>query len=363
MQMCRWFGYRPSYKDLCKVYLPEESISWYAFISSTIKELYSELELMADRQERPKDFGLKVREHPGAMLITAKNKIGWGRSQTISQDLWGQTQRRFEFYDDPLRNATNVDYTKIFIEDLFAQQGSEIKTDKISGSILISDVSYQNIIDYVKAIDLPEDDLGNVALIRQLIAMNEAGMSKPKVLLFNQNASASPQWFKDLSTQDKEFLDTPYTVAGRKIILPRRAMSLEQGRFRVRSVHLGNSDDERLFLSSVHQEHIREGKSPIKPVDHDYIASEHRDFAGLKIYFFGISQRRKLGDVAPPNLIHGHEATLGYTLSFPRSEKLRGQKTPKEIRALIKTTRHSYFLNKIHAKNKDLGAYEDMEHE
>jgi hypothetical protein len=363
MQMCRWFGYRRPYKDLCKVYLPEESISWYAFISSTISELYSELELMAERQERPKDFGLKVREHPGAMLITAKNKIGWGRSQTISQDLWGQTQRRFEFYDDPLRNSTNVDYTKIFLEGLLAQQGAEITPDKKSGSILISNVSYKNLIDYVKAIDLPEDDVGNSALINQLIAMDEAGISKPKVLLFNQNTSASPQWFKDLSSADRDFLDTPYTVAGQKIILPRRTMSLDKGRFRVRSVHLGNSDDERLFLSPEHQKDIREDKSPKKPVDHDYIASEHRDFAGLKIYFFGISQRRESDDSNPPNLIHGHEATLGYTLSFPRPEKLRGEKTAKEIRALVKTTRHSYYLNKIHAKNKDLGAYEDIEHE
>ena len=224
-------------------------------------------------------------------------------------------------------------------------------------------MSYKNLIDYVKAIDLPEDDLGNSALINQLIAMDEAGISKPKVLLFNQNTSASPQWFKDLSSADRDFLDTPYTVAGQKIILPRRTMSLDKGRFRVRSVHLGNSDDERLFLSPEHQKDIREDKSPKKPVDHDYIASEHRDFAGLKIYFFGISQRRESDDSNPPNLIHGHEATLGYTLSFPRPEKLRGEKTAKEIRALVKTTRHSYYLNKIHAKNKDLGAYEDIEHE
>ena len=32
MQMCRWFGYRPNYGDLCKVYLPIESNEWYTFI-------------------------------------------------------------------------------------------------------------------------------------------------------------------------------------------------------------------------------------------------------------------------------------------------------------------------------------------
>lgn len=26
LQMCRWFGYRPGYEDLCRVYLTQENI-------------------------------------------------------------------------------------------------------------------------------------------------------------------------------------------------------------------------------------------------------------------------------------------------------------------------------------------------
>ena len=40
MQMCRWFGYRPKYGDLCKVYLPFESDEWYSFITEVINDLY-----------------------------------------------------------------------------------------------------------------------------------------------------------------------------------------------------------------------------------------------------------------------------------------------------------------------------------
>tara|TARA_B110000908_G_C10266625_1_gene464618 strand:- start:2121 stop:4985 length:2865 start_codon:yes stop_codon:yes gene_type:complete len=368
MQMCRWFGYRQSYRDLCKVYLPEESIKWYAFISSTIRELYNELELMADRGERPKDFGLRVREHPGSMLITAKNKVGWGQSKTISQDLWGQTQRRFKFHEDEKINLNNVEYTKLFLDDLVCKSSTKVQRDKDengsgSGSLLISNVSYKSVIDFIKAIALPEDDLGNSALVHQLSVMEKAELPLPKVLLFNQNASASPAWFQELSSVDKEFLETPYLVAGAEINLPRRAMSLDNKIYRVRSVSLGNSDDERLFLSPEQQAIIkkdRKDKKKRKAVDHDYIATEYRDFPGLKIYFFGVSQKRKSHDTDPQKLIHGHEATLGFTLSFPRSEELKG-KTAQEIKNLIEKTRHSYYLNKIHAKNKDLSAYEDID--
>ena len=217
------------------------------------------------------------------------------------------------------------------------------------------------MIDFVSGIDLPEDDLGNQALIHQLLEMEKADLPCPKVVLFNQNSSSSPLWFKDLSSQDQEFLDTPYPVAGEKIKLPRRSMNLDNQMYRVRSVHLGNSDDERLFLTQVQQQAVRDAKQR-KSVDHDYIASRHRDFPGLKIYFFGISQRREPNDINPPRLIHGHEATVGYTLSFPRSEEFEG-KTPQEVKNLIETTRHSYYLNKIHAKNKDLNAYEDLDFE
>lgn len=361
MQMCRWFGYRPSYKHLCKVYLPEESISWYSFIAGTISELYGELELMASREERPKDFGLKVREHPGAMLVSAKNKIGAGTSEIRYQDLWGQTQRRFKFYEDPIRNSSNIEYAKMFLEDLLNRpHDTPPDPDPSTGSVLIENVSYESVIDFIKAIDLPEDDLGNKALINQLHKMEKAGLSLPKVLLFNQPSSRSTSWFDALDDDDKDFMKTPYDVAGHKITLPRRQMPLKRGIYRVSSVHLGNSDDEKLFLTREQRIVIWDAKKGA--VDHDYIAAEPRDFVGLKIYFFAIAKKVEDGVEGLPELVHGQEATLGYTISFPRSEKLMG-KTPKEMKALIKSTRWSYLLNKVHSRNQELAAYEDWEDE
>ena len=33
MQMCRWFGYRENYDDLCKVFMPSQSLEWYTHIA------------------------------------------------------------------------------------------------------------------------------------------------------------------------------------------------------------------------------------------------------------------------------------------------------------------------------------------
>ena len=90
MQMCRWFGYRPGFKDLCRVWMPPESIGWYRFIAEAIESLRSELERLERSGGTPDDFGLMVRKHPGALIVTARNKLGTAERVAISLNLKGK---------------------------------------------------------------------------------------------------------------------------------------------------------------------------------------------------------------------------------------------------------------------------------
>lgn len=76
MQMGRWFGYRDGYEDLCRIWMPEEAIDWYAFIAEAAEELHDELKTMEKAKATPKMFGLAVRSHPASLLVTARNKMG-----------------------------------------------------------------------------------------------------------------------------------------------------------------------------------------------------------------------------------------------------------------------------------------------
>lgn len=78
MQMGRWFGYRPGYDDLCRVWMPEEAEGWYAHIAESIEELRDELRSMEAVGATPEQFGLKVRSHPDTLIVTARNKMGSG---------------------------------------------------------------------------------------------------------------------------------------------------------------------------------------------------------------------------------------------------------------------------------------------
>ena len=83
LQMGRWFGYRRGYEDLCRVWMPEEAQGWYTHIAESIEELRDELARMQSVNATPKDFGLRVRSHPDTLVVTARNKMGTGRSLRV----------------------------------------------------------------------------------------------------------------------------------------------------------------------------------------------------------------------------------------------------------------------------------------
>jgi len=83
MQMGRWFGYRTNYEDLCRIWMPREAADWYSHIAGAGDELHRELHRMQRAGSTPQDFGLAVRSHPSSLMVTARNKIGAGRTTVL----------------------------------------------------------------------------------------------------------------------------------------------------------------------------------------------------------------------------------------------------------------------------------------
>lgn len=87
LQMARWFGYRPGYEDLCKIWIKDDARRWYAHIARASEELRQDLRYMAASDATPRDFGLRVRSHESALEITARNKVGKGSEVTVEVGL------------------------------------------------------------------------------------------------------------------------------------------------------------------------------------------------------------------------------------------------------------------------------------
>lgn len=87
MQMGRWFGYRPGYEDLCRIWMPQDIVAWYRHIQEATEDLHLQLHQMELAKATPEQFGLAVRSHPDTLLITAKNKMGSGKEIPIKVGL------------------------------------------------------------------------------------------------------------------------------------------------------------------------------------------------------------------------------------------------------------------------------------
>ena len=95
MQMGRWFGYREGYKDLFRIWMPDDSIGWYAHITRASNELREDISRMNRMGATPKEFGLRVRAHPTSLIVTARNKMKHAERQECWITLDG------EFFETP----------------------------------------------------------------------------------------------------------------------------------------------------------------------------------------------------------------------------------------------------------------------
>jgi hypothetical protein len=90
MQMGRWFGYRDGFADVCRIYMTPSAASWYAHIAEATEELRRDFKAMERAKLTPKDFGLRVRSHPTALIVTARNKMRTGRTVPMQIALEGR---------------------------------------------------------------------------------------------------------------------------------------------------------------------------------------------------------------------------------------------------------------------------------
>lgn len=79
LQMCRWFGYRPKYEDLCRIYLSQTSLDQFDAVLTATEDLKEQFVEMQIRDKTPIDFGIMIRECPDtletSLLITSRNKM------------------------------------------------------------------------------------------------------------------------------------------------------------------------------------------------------------------------------------------------------------------------------------------------
>ena len=115
MQMGRWFGYRPGYVDLCRLYTTGDLVEWFGHIADASEELREEFDAMVERGATPRDYGLKVQSHP-VLLVTSPLKMRTAKSLQLSFS--GEVLETVSLFIDTAHLDRNLEATDKLIEAL-----------------------------------------------------------------------------------------------------------------------------------------------------------------------------------------------------------------------------------------------------
>ncbi|MFN7056483.1 Z1 domain-containing protein [Hyphomonas sp.] len=124
LQMGRWFGYRPGYEDLCRVWLSDESIGWYSHIAESTDELRDTIKEMNRVGASPEKFGLMVQSHPDALLVTAANKMRDAQELPLSISYDGKLMETYIVPDAVATTEQNIELYKALWDSLNSEHAS-----------------------------------------------------------------------------------------------------------------------------------------------------------------------------------------------------------------------------------------------
>lgn len=228
MQMGRWFGYRPGYVDLCRLFTSRELNEWFCHITHASEELREEFDYMADvAGSTPEQYALKVRTHPGVLQISATNKL---RSAVTIQVTWAaRLVESYEFKKDIDIINGNLEAIRNFVASLppnFTITNNNYLWRDITADQVIGLLSNIRTLENMKAYD-PQNlirfinmQLSNNELIRWSVAlMSKRKASNTREFLIN-NEQVSIGCF--LRTEDENNSDeNVYYLLKSHIISPK----------------------------------------------------------------------------------------------------------------------------------------------
>lgn len=150
LQMGRWFGYRPGYDDLCRIWMSDESVAWYKEITEATEELRRRIRRMQNDGATPKDFGLCVRQDQTALLVTARNKMKTAADYTSTVTLSGSVIDTKYFSSEKAVAIKNLNLTINFLKKLLKNYRLERNNSNLAiKNPQFLDVNAEDIMDYL----------------------------------------------------------------------------------------------------------------------------------------------------------------------------------------------------------------------
>lgn len=194
MQMGRWFGYRPGYVDLCRLYTTNQIFEWFNHITMATEEMRNNFDEMTATHQRPRDFRLKVRNHQGLLTITSLNKLHF--SEDIEISFSGENPQTYCLLKNKSAIENNFNALKTLISsNSLTQNENIIKLNNKVRYILIRNAKIDALCNFVDMFKIDQPSIKNSTLTDYIKTQSRAGKIKEWSICIVSN------------TDDKVFID------------------------------------------------------------------------------------------------------------------------------------------------------------
>ncbi|MEI6351375.1 MAG: Z1 domain-containing protein [Verrucomicrobiota bacterium] len=201
MQMGRWFGYRPGYIDLCRLYTTAELVEWFGHIADASEELREEFDAMVESGGTPRDYGLKVQSHP-VLMVTSPLKMR--SAETLLLSYSGSLVQTVALHREPSILRSNLETTNRLLTAMGepTQRGPSRKRDgnpdEWKRSFLWDSVNVNLISDFLTSYSThPRASRANSAVLAEFIGRMVASgeLTSWTVALLGEGQSGKPFTF------------------------------------------------------------------------------------------------------------------------------------------------------------------------
>lgn len=235
LQMGRWFGYRPNYEDLCRIYMTRKAFLWYQHITSSVEDLKKQVAEMGQNSRTPTDFGLYVRSSDDGLLVTARNKSRSTEPFVVKKSFSGELKELYL-----LTNSLNVQKKnyKLFknLWDTLEADDKRVPCKSTSAETFVN-VETEKVLDFLHQFDHGYSG----EPISVILALNNA------VKYLSEIRKIHPQSDVTFITKEK-----PKNIEGfEQVNMIERSVNLMDSSLSLNRSRLGGQEDEKYGLIDV----------------------------------------------------------------------------------------------------------------
>lgn len=305
MQMGRWFGYRPGYVDLCRLFTTRRLNEWFCHIALASEELRNEFDYMSDiAGSTPEQYALRVRTHPGVLQISASNKIR--RAEEVRVSWSGRLVESYELSKSPRVIEKNLTTTINFIDRL----GNNF--ERGSNNFLWRNISFDLVLQFLSGFEVYDN------------LKSAAPNNLRRFIEFKYNNHELDEWNIGVITKGEGKNFKVNNNIDVNLVERTESSDSTSELYYINKSHIISPDDEFIDLTDNEKERAREATRRIwrekrkegepKRINGDWVRNEIRkpNKVLLLLYFF---------DPVKAEITDRPDPIVGFAISFPGTDR------------------------------------------